>query len=259
MKVIILAAGLGSRLKGLTKNIPKCMVDIAGKPLLNYQLEILRECNIDDINIISGYKYEEIPTKDINLLINENYASTNMVYTLFCAKEILSTNDDILLSYGDIIYTKELLENLLKKNSEINIAVDTSWKSYWESRMNNPLEDAETLKLDSSKSILEIGKKTKNFKDIQAQYIGLIKIRSDIAKKLFNIYQELDHKILYDGQTYNQMYMTSFIQHLINIGIEVKAVPFMRGWVEIDSPVDIPIAENWIKKSTLSKVYYEND
>jgi len=247
MKAIILAAGTGSRLKKLTKDRPKCMVDVAGKSLINYQLEVLKSCNIDDINIISGYKYEKIPFKDINLFKNESYASTNMVYTLFCAKEILNLNEDILLSYGDIIYTKELLENLTSKNFEINIAVDTLWKSYWESRMQNPLEDAETLKIDSNNNILEIGQKTNNFNDIQAQYIGLIKIRADIAKKLFNIYQKLDKKVFYDGKTFNQMYMTTFVQHLINIGTEVKAIPYERGWVEIDSPSDIDIANNWIK------------
>ena len=248
MKAIILAAGTGSRLKKLTKDIPKCMVNVAGRPLLTYQLDVLKSCNINDINIVSGYKYEEIPKKNINLFINENYASTNMVYTLFCAKEILNSNDDILLSYGDIIYTKKLLQNIINKNFEINVAVDTLWKHYWKSRMQNPLEDAETLKLDSKKNILEIGKKTNDFKDIQAQYIGLIKIRSDIAKKLFYIYKELDHKAFYDGKTYNQMYMTTFIQQLINIGIEVKAIPFKRGWVEIDTPSDLIIAENWIEK-----------
>ena len=253
MKAIILAAGKGSRLKKLTKDRPKCMINISGRPLLSYQLEILKSCNINDINIISGYKYEEIPKKDINLFINENYASTNMVYTLFCAKEILSSNEDILLSYGDIIYTKRLLQNIINKKFEINVAVDTLWKNYWKSRMQNPLEDAETLKLDSKKNILEIGKKTNDFKDIQAQYIGLIKIRSDIAKKLFDIYQELDHKAFYDGKTFNQMYMTTFIQKLINIGIEVKAIPFERGWVEIDTPTDLMIAENWIEKINLDK------
>lgn len=251
MKAIILAAGTGSRLKEFTKDIPKCMVNIAGRSLITYQLEILKSCNINDINIVAGYKYEEIPKKDINLFINENYASTNMVYTLFCAREILCSNDDILLSYGDIIYTKRLLQNIANKNFEINVAVDTLWKNYWESRMQNPLEDAETLKLDSKKNILEIGKKTNSFKDIQAQYIGLIKIRSDIAKKLFDIYQELDHEAFYDGKTYNQMYMTTFIQQLINIGIEVKAIPFKRDWVEIDTRSDITIAENWIKKTNI--------
>jgi len=247
MKAIIVAAGTGSRLGELTKDKPKCMVNIAGRPLINYQLEVLKSCNIDDISIIAGYKYEKIPKKDINLFINENYASTNMVYTLFCAKEILNSNHDILLSYGDIIYTKKLVENITNKNFEVNVAVDTLWKKYWESRMENPLEDAETLKLDSNKNILEIGKKTNSFKDIEAQYIGLIKIRSDVAKKLFNIYQELDQKVFYDGKTFNQMYMTTFIQHLINIGTEVKAIPCKRGWVEIDTPSDLKIAENWIK------------
>ena len=77
--------------------------------------------------------------------------------------------------------------------------------------------------------------------------MGLLKIKSHIAQKIYFIWDKLDKKKNYDDRSFNQMYMTTFIQHLISLGIEVKAIPFERGWVEIDTPIDISIAENWIK------------
>ncbi len=247
MKAIILAAGSGTRLKLLTKNRPKCMVNILEKPLISYQLKTLKSCKVREIYIVAGYLNKKISFKDVNLILNKDYLFTNMVHSLFCAKEILNSGEDILISYGDIIYTKKLLSEFITSNYEINIAIDISWKEYWAERMSNPLDDAESLKLDLNQNILEIGKKTKNYSDINGQYMGLLKIKSRVAKKLYSIWDNLDKKKVYEDRSFNQMYMTTFIQHLINIGIEVKAIPFARGWVEIDSPSDITIAENWIK------------
>ena len=60
---------------------------------------------------------------------------------------------------------------------------------------------------------------------------------------------EIDKNKLHDGRTYKQIYMTTFIQHLIDIGMKVKAIPVRREWVEIDTPKDIEVAENWIKET----------
>ena len=247
MKSIILAAGSGTRLKTLTKSKPKCMVEILQKPIISYQLKVLESLEIKDINIVTGYMNEKINFDEVNLIFNKEYLFTNMVYSLFCAKEILNSGEDILISYGDIIYTKELLSDFIISDYQINVAIDICWKDYWKNRMSDPLDDAETLKLDSKQNIIEIGKHPKDYSEINGQYMGLIKIKSHIAKKLFFIWDKLDKKKYYDNSSFSQMYMTTFIQHLINLGIEVKAIPFERGWVEIDSPSDISIAENWIK------------
>ena len=247
MKSIILAAGSGTRLKNLTKLKPKCMVEILEKPLISYQLKVMNACDINEINIVSGYKYEKINFDNVNLIYNKEYLFTNMVYSLFCAKNILNSGEDILISYGDIIYTKNLLSKFITSNYEINVAIDIKWKEYWEQRMSNPLEDAETLKLDSNQNILEIGKKPNDYSEINGQYIGLLKIKSHIAEKLYNIWNKLDKKKFYDGKSFHQMYMTTFIQYLISLGVEVKAIPFNRGWVEIDTPSDVNIATKWVE------------
>ena len=249
MKVIILAAGTGSRLKDLTKTKPKCLVELLNKPILDYQLEILNKFDFSDIYLIGGYKKELIINRNIKILTNENYDTTNMVYTLFKAKELFQQSEDILISYGDIIYTKDVISNLLKSTDQISITVDTKWEDYWRSRMKNPLEDAETLKLDKQNNILEIGNKATSYDEIEAQYMGLIKVKSHIAKKLFDAWIKMRKEYNYTEKSFNNMYMTTFIQNLVDKKIQVKAVKVKRGWVEIDKPDDISVAESWIKQN----------
>ena len=99
MKAIILAAGEGKRLRPLTNKKPKCMVEVNGKSIISHQIECLRRNGIESINICLGYASKEVCFDKVIYHYNTNYARTNMVYTLFCAKSELE-NDDILVSYG---------------------------------------------------------------------------------------------------------------------------------------------------------------
>lgn len=106
--------------------------------------------------------------------------------------------------------------------------------------MENPLTDAETMKLDADGNILELGKKPKCFEDIQGQYIGLMKISKEYVLKVVNFYDSLDKSLIYDGKNFDNMYMTSFIQLIIDHKImPVTAVLIHGGWTEIDTPTDL--------------------
>ena len=135
-----------------------------------------------------------------------------MVSTLFCAKELFDGSDDILIAYGDIIYNDKVLSAIVDSKDKINVIVDKNWEEYWSARMDNPLEDAETLKIGVGGNIKELGKKAKNYDDIEGQYIGLVKIRKDVVIQIKEYYENLDNNILYDGKDYENMYMTSFLQ-----------------------------------------------
>ena len=108
-----------------------------------------------------------------------------MVYSLYCAKDyLLNTKSDIIISYGDIIFEQSIIEKLLLINSDFSIIVDKDWLKVWNIRFKNPLDDAETLKLDDDGYIREIGRKTDNINEIEGQYIGLIKIKNSIIKNI---------------------------------------------------------------------------
>lgn len=241
MKVIILAAGQGTRLRPLTDDRPKCMVELHGKPLLHHQLEVLAQCNVkkEDIALAAGYLQNALVAPGIKQYRNEQYASTNMVATLFAAEDFMQAGEDLIISYGDIIYKQEVFEKLLAAKGDLAIAADLDWYDLWKLRMENPLDDAETFKMVEGDKVLELGKKPNSREDAQAQYIGLIKIAGNKVAEFIQHYHALDKAAMYDGKDFDNMYMTSFIQNIINAGWDVRAALINRGWLEVDSVEDL--------------------
>ena len=239
MKAIILAAGQGTRLRPLTNDKPKCMVELLGKPLIKHQLDVLNSKGIENIYVATGYLEEKIKYSQIKeKFYNPKYNKTNMVVSLFSAAEIME-GDDLLITYGDIVYDNSVIDKILNDNSEIGVVVDKSWRKYWEARMENPLDDAETLKINNKGDIIELGKKAINLDEIQGQYIGMIKIKKDYISKFINFYEKLDKNGEYDGQNFDNMYMTSLLQKITDELIPIKPIYIDNGWIEIDEPTDL--------------------
>src|SRR3989344_7035474 len=125
MKAIILAAGIGSRLKPLTENIPKVMIPINGIPILGHQIINLIEEGIKEIYICVGYKKEVIidyckkEFKNINIkfIENKDFLSTNNMYSLYLAKNYFNGENFILIN-GDMIFDKKILDICLKNNGK---------------------------------------------------------------------------------------------------------------------------------------------
>jgi len=241
MKAIILAAGEGTRLRPLTNDRPKCLVELAGKPLLDHQLAVLRSAGVNDIHVVTGYRGEMIDRPGIVRHVNDQYATTNMTTTLFTAAKELTGSQDVIVSYGDIVYEPAVLQSLMDVDAPIGLAVDLEWKRYWSTRMDNPLDDVETLRLRDGNKIIELGKKPQGYNDIEGQYMGLIKIRADHLTRLVDTYDAMDRYALYDGKDFDNMYMTSFLQFLIDSGWDVRAAFVKNGWMEIDAPEDLQV------------------
>ncbi|MFY9174490.1 MAG: phosphocholine cytidylyltransferase family protein [Peptococcia bacterium] len=247
MKVLILAAGEGSRLRPYTEDKPKCMVSYKGKPIIKYIFDALEQVGITDIGLITGYKNEVLSSyikenydnEEIRIYHNPLYSSTNMVYTMFCAEDFFDSDDDVIISYSDIIYSEKLVRQLAASEEGISVVVDKDWKRLWTARMDNPLDDAETMKLDPRGYIKELGGKPESYAEIEGQYVGLIKISKTMLREIRDFYYSLDRNRIYDGKDFNNMYMTSFLQLLINEGFKVKGVEINGGWLEIDSVEDL--------------------
>ena len=256
-KALILAAGQGSRLRPLTNSRPKCLVKLAGKTLLSRQVSVLRSETINDIHVVTGYLGEQIENLGFKTIHNKNFDKTNMVASLFCGMEFIeSCNEDLIIAYGDIVYNPDNLKAMLTSNDEISLMIDKNWRDLWSLRLENPLDDAETLKVDDYGYVTELGNKPSGYEDIQGQYTGLIKVRADMLKPLAIFYKSLAQNPKYQGESLDNMYMTSFIQLLINANWRVKAVNVMSGWLEVDTMDDLKVYENLIEQSVLN-IFYE--
>ncbi len=253
MRAIILAAGEGTRLKPYTNNKPKCMVSLAGKPLLHRQIEVLRSVDLEEIMVVGGFCSKGIDCLGAETAFNPNFMKTNMVSTLFCAEEWM-IDEDLLICYGDIVYEERVLESLIACNSPICVSIDKYWKRLWDLRMDDPLSDAETLRLTDTNRIIEIGKKATSYDQIDGQYIGLIKVRSDFVRDFKNAWHSLDPLKLYDGKDLDNIYMTSFLQYLIDLDFEIRAAFTKNGWLEVDTARDLELYEKCFLEGTLKKI-----
>lgn len=239
MIVIILAAGKGSRLYPLTKNKPKCLVRYNKRSIISHQVNVFKKTKIEKVYLVSGYKSSKINFKEIIKKKNSEYKNSNMVFSLFKFANLFNGEEDLIISYGDIIFKKKVIQKLINEKSYLSTVIDLDWLSYWKKRFENPLKDAETLKFDKKNFITEIGKKTKNYKNIQGQYIGLIKIRKEITKNVLDTWNLL--RKLQNKKKVKNMYFTDFLTTLIKKKIKLKAVFIKRGWLEFDQPSDLDI------------------
>lgn len=111
MRAIILAAGLGSRLGG---GVPKCLVEVGGRPLLHHQIESLRAVGMTDVTVVVGYGHDRVRLAGrggLDWVMNERYATTNSLYSFWLARRPAA--DDVLLLNGDVLFPLQVLQRLL--------------------------------------------------------------------------------------------------------------------------------------------------
>lgn len=224
-------------MRPLTDFVPKCLVPFRGKPIIDHILEAMRAVGIREIALVKGYRADAWHRDGTDTFLNPDYAATNMVHSLFCSEPFW--DDDLLISYGDIVYPPEILKTLMAEEYPFAVAVDTDWLPLWKKRMADPLQDAETLKIDAQGFLIEIGKKPQSLDEIQAQYLGLIQIRKSVLGRVSDFYHSLDRRQTYEGKDFQNMFMTTFIQRVIEGLMPVKSVSISGGWVEIDTLSDL--------------------
>lgn len=251
MRAVVLAAGEGKRLRPRTADRPKCLVELAGAPLLEHQLAALHAAGVDDVVLVTGYRREALEARGLPTFHNPAFGRSNMVASLLCAREALDGSSDVLVAYADIVYRPEVVRALVACDAPFATTVDLDWRSLWALRHEDPLEGAETLKLDAAGRITELGKRPRSLAEVQAQYMGLVRLAADFAPTVVRFHDALDPRGPYDGKDRDNMYMTSFLQALIDAGHALQAVPIHGGWLEVDSVEDLERYEHLLREGRL--------
>ncbi len=235
MKGIILAAGRGSRMGGLTSDRPKCMTILGGKPLIQWQIDALQDGSVAQIAIVRGYLGEtfELP---VHYFDNPRWAQTNMVMSLAEARPWLR-QEACLVSYSDIVYGQDTVARLKGAAGDIVISYDPNWRALWELRFADPLADAETFRSDADGRLLEIGKRTDNIDAIEGQYMGLLRFSPTGWQQVEDSLAQLP-----DGEA-DRLDMTSLLQRLLQQGVTIQTVAITEPWYEVDSETDLRLYE----------------
>ncbi len=240
MKAIIIAAGMGKRLKPYTDGLPKCMLKFGGKTLLQRQLDALKACKVKNVVMIKGYEKEKINYPGIKYYTNDNYQNNNILNSLFYAEKEIE--GEVIIFYSDILFEKQVVERLLESKKDISIVVDIDWKSYYEGRKDHPIEEAENVIFDAESNVVEIGKILTKKHDVHGEFIGMMKLTSrgsEIFKKHFNRSKKLFWgKPFQRAQTFEKAYLTDMIQEMVDLGVPIHCVIIERGWQEIDTVED---------------------
>ena len=241
MQAIILAAGMGKRLKELTRNNTKCMIKVNGVTLIDRMLHQIQNQNVSRIVIVAGYEREKlkdyISTLDIKTPIvyidNPIYDKTNNIYSLSLASDYLC-QEDTLLFESDLIFEDAVLDVLVNDPRPTLALVDK-----YESWM-----DGTCVKIDENDNISAFvpGKKFK-FNEIKDYYktVNIYKFSKEFSESHYVPFLKAYEKALGENEYYEQVLRV--ITMLDNPGIKVKRLDGQR-WYEIDDIQDLDIAES---------------
>jgi L-glutamine-phosphate cytidylyltransferase len=245
MRAVILAAGRGNRMGHLGADRPKCLVELAGKPLIERQIAALRRGGVAEIGVVRGYRAEMIDFPDLFYFANERWAETNMVMSLAAAAPWLRSGS-VIVSYADIFYRSELVRGLAGAPGQLVIGYDRAWRRLWTRRFADPLADAETFRIDAGGQLTEIGGKARRIEDIEGQYMGLLKFTPPAWSVIEALLSTLD------GAIRDRLDVTALLRRLL-IGKQFPIGTFATDgqWGEIDIPEDVALYQNMVKEGEL--------
>jgi len=238
-KAVILAAGRGTRLLPLTDNIPKCLLKVNDKPVVEYILDRLAEIKINEIIVVIGHfgdkikkhigdNYNGIPVKYVS---NPIYDQTNSTYSLWLAKDIVG--DDFLVINADTLCNKNVLKYITESNYEIALAIDDTLTGQLS-------EDA--MKVTIVNGLIKDASKKIPADKTHGDAIGIYRFK---GKGVEVLYKEL--KRLVDEKILDQLF--TFAVKALMVDFPVYPVS-TRGlaWIEVDDHKDLRNAKEVVER-----------
>lgn len=220
---VILAAGRGVRLGGLTAETQKGLLEVNGTSLVARQIKALRALRIDDIYAVTGFAEENMKKTfgdELKYIFNPRWDTANNIYSLYMAREV--AGDGFILINSDDLFHMGILENLFNSNHPDAISVD-----------DIKLLGEEEMKVKLEGGFLKEISKTMDTASAHGEYIGIAKFGADGARELFNVLEEF---VLRDDLDcwYEQAFGV-LASRLHIAGVSTDGLP----WIEIDTPEDL--------------------
>jgi len=235
MNALILAAGRGTRISRYLEGNPKCTVDIGGKPLIKYTVELLRSKGIKKICLVVGYQHQVIEnvlkSEDIEFYYNPFFDVTNSIGSAWFARDYLNNNEDLLVMNADVFVEPSVIDILLEEKRSPVLLGDDRRK-----------EEAD-YKLKYTNGILEkYGKELKG-DDITGEYVGIAKMSKDyiptFKTQLEKMIGEQKHSVWWENVLYELSEKQNI--HVLNVG--------NRFWAEVDYIEDYERIQAFVKNS----------
>ncbi len=235
MKAIILCAGKGGRLRPLTENKPKCLLEVGSKTLLERILDSLGRAEVGETLLVVGFRQERVRDLvrnrglgGVNFIVNERFESSNTAHSLRLALD--RVNSDFILINGDILFDGSILQDLVRHPQPNCVVVDRGIRLA-----------AEEVKVQAADgSILRIGKDL-NPEESLGEAIGVNKFSREVIPALSAVFQDLERR----GEFHH--YFEKGIDRLCCDSIRFGILFTDKAWVEIDTPEDLDYATREIQ------------
>jgi phosphoenolpyruvate phosphomutase len=233
-RAIVLAASRGEELGDLTKDKPKCMVDVAGKPLLARVANAYRAAGIKDLTVVRGYKKDAVNVTSVAYVDNDDYASTQEALSLKKAASALT--GPAIISYGDVLFKKYIVQQLIDTDDDFVVAVDTDWR---DSRNRGRLADYVVCSAPNGKRSFASRVVVNDLvTDVEApgvtgEWMGFLKVSARGAEVLRARLESLDDERIRRSK------VPDLIKLLIQDGHAVRAIYTTGHWLDVDSVDDV--------------------
>ncbi len=242
---VIIAASRGKKLSNLTKDKPKCMLDIRGKPLLRRLVSTMNKNGINDVSIVRGYKKEKINFPSLKYFDNERFDETGEAFSLFCAEKKLK--DNCIISYGDILFRRYILEALMAAEGEIVVAVDALGEGRDYTKFDRKVDLVQCSRKFTGNYLLEretvFLKKVSNklsARSVHGEWMGLIKT-SKLGSKIIS--DQL--KRMKTAKKLEKSNLLDVLNNIIKSGHEISVIYLAGNWLDVDDAYDLAEARNF--------------
>ena len=235
-RAIVLAASRGEGLEDLTRERPKVMLPVNGKPLLKRLVERCRKQHIDSVVVVAGYKAEHIDVGGIDIVHNPRYATTGEVASLNCARHLF--RDDLLVMYGDLLFRSYVLRGLMESDRELTVVVD----SHYANSASSGTPDYAYCSVGDDRSVWGQDVLLERISDqreeqgspAHGRWLGMLRTRARGREWLERALDELA-----DTPDFDRLSVGDLLNHIVAQGHPVRVIYIHGHWLDVNSLRDL--------------------
>jgi choline kinase len=251
VKAIVIGAGRGSRLGPKTEEIPKTLVEVMGRPMLDWILEALAAGGFrrEDVVFIAGYQESAVRARypDLTYVRNYDWEHNNILLSLMMAREHFGSG--FVSTYADIVYEGAIVDELVQSPAHIALGCDTAWRRRYVDRSLHPETDAEKLRAEGDR-VVEISRRIPSER-ASGEFIGVMKLDATGVRELCDAFDAAkaayEGRIFREGRTFERAYLIDLLAGMLERGSDMRRVDTPGGYMELDTLEDLAAAERWWK------------
>lgn len=249
MKAIVIGAGRGSRLGHETDHIPKTLVEVVGRPMLDHVLDALAAGGFarKDVVFVCGYAEAVVRERypDLSYVRNVDWEHNNILASLLCAREHLQGG--FVSTYADIVYEPFVVEKLVRAKEDIVLGCDTEWRRRYVGRSQHPETDAEKLTAEGRR-VTSLSRRIAS-EAANGEFIGVMKLSEAGARELCEAFDRAKAQYagqeFREGRSFERAYLIDLLAQMLEAGTPMFRENTPGGYMEIDTLEDLKLSAQW--------------